>query len=148
MLPFRMRAGQDKHSTRTAVDAKLMERTGLDEVSVRRLRKEFMLRCNRLTYKDWCALSEGGTTPRFTLMVGMMREIWPGPVWQVWLRYLEHTEQDICEMCQGDYPISPYLVRQFSALFGIKVDFLLMGAAPSVDKRGANIDILSATGIY
>lgn len=145
MLPNRMQSGRIPHPTRTAVDVKLMERTGLDEFSLRLLRKQFMLRFGRLSYTDKRALTEGGSCPRLAVMIGVMRETWSQDRWEVWLRYLEHTQRDIDEMCRGEYPISPYLVRVFSALFGIKVDFLLLGAAPCVDKNGANIDVWPMT---
>ncbi len=124
-----------------------MERTGLDEFTLRRLRKEFMLRMGRTAYPERRALAEGGTIPRFAFMVRVMRELWSGEHWQAWLRYLEHSEQDVEEMCRGEYPISPWLIRVFSALFGIKVDFLLIGTPPCVDRIGANIDVWPMTGM-
>lgn len=147
MLPQRLGTKRNPHPTRTAVDAKLMERTALDEFTLRRVRKEFMRRADKLTYADKRALAEGGTCPRFRLMITVLRESWDETCWNAWLRYLEHSDQDIDEMCRGEYPISPYLIRVFSALFGIKVDFLLLGSAPSVDKVGANIDVWPLTGI-
>jgi hypothetical protein len=147
VLPCERRSGRIPHATRTAVDAKLIERTGLDEFSLRRLRKEFISRCSRLTYAEKRALTEGGTVPRFRMMTGTMADMWSGEKHEIWLRYLEHTQQDLAEMCAGEYPISPYLVRVFSALFGIKVDFLLLGTTPCVDRMGANIDVWPLTGI-
>lgn len=147
MLPNHVRSGRNVHVTRTAVDTKLMERTGIDEFSLRRLRKEFMQTCHRMAYMDRKALAEGGTCPRFRLMIKTMHDLWTDERWNAWLRYLEHSNQDIDEMCRGEYPISPYLIRVFSALFGIKVDFLLLGTPPSVDKVGANIDVWPMTGI-
>lgn len=141
MLPERIRSSHVSHPTRTAVDAKLMERTGLDEFSLRRLRKGFMATCARMSYHDRLALKEGGIVCRFRLLVEVIRSHWPAELQAAWLQYLEHSEQDIAEMCRGEYPISPYLVRVHSALFGIKVDFLLMGAAPAADRQGANIDV-------
>lgn len=123
-----------------------MERTGLDEFTLRRVRKEFMNRCGKLTYADKRAMAEGGTVPRFRFMITILQEAWDQERWNAWLQYLEHSDQDIEEMCRGEYPISPYLVRVFSALFGIKVDYLLLGTTPSVDKVGANIDVWPATG--
>lgn len=129
------------------MDTKLMERTGLDEFTLRRLRKEFMVRCNRLPYAEKRALAEGGTCPRFAFMNAVLRDLWTAERWTAWLRYLEHSQQDVDEMCRGDYPISPYMIRVYSALFGIKVDFLLLGTTPCVDKVGANIDVWPMTGI-
>lgn len=146
MIPERIRPGRVSHPTRTVVDAKLMERTGLDEFSLRRLRKEFIGVNCRMPYKERRALGEAGTIPRFRLMVDTMRSLWTDDRWATWLKYLEHTQTDIDEMCRGEYPISPYLIRVFSALFGIKVDFLLLGSTPSVDREGANIDIWPLTG--
>lgn len=146
MLPNRMQSGRVPHPTRTAVDHKLMERTGLDEFSLRRLRKEFMVRYNRLSYTEKRALGEGGTYPRFTLMITVMRQLWSAERWADWLQYLEHSQRDVDEMCRGEYPISPYLIRVFSALFGIKIDYLLLGSTPSIDKSGANIDAWPLTG--
>lgn len=129
------------HPVRTAVDAKLMERTGIDELSLRRVRKEFLNRIQRLTYLEKRSLAESGTYPRFRLMINALTDLWSEECWAGWLRYLEHTQQDIDEMCRGEYPISPYIIRVFSALFGIKVDFLLLGTSPAVDRIGASIDI-------
>jgi hypothetical protein len=118
-----------------------MERTGIDELSLRRVRKEFLARIQKLTYLEKRALAEGGTYPRFSSMVNVLTDDWSEGCWSAWLRYLEHTQQDIDEMCRGEYPISPYIIRVFSALFGIKVDYLLLGTSPAVDKVGASIDV-------
>jgi hypothetical protein len=123
-----------------------MERTGIDEFTLRRLRKEFMFTFNRMTYADKRALAEGGTCPRFTVMISVMRGLWNAERWSAWLKYMEHSQRDVDEMCRGEYPISPYLVRVFSALFGIKVDYLLLGSTPAVDKVGANIEVWPLTG--
>lgn len=146
MLPQQLGLNRGSHPTRTAVDAKLMERTGIDEFTLRRVRKEFMFRCTKMTYADKRALAEGGTVPRFRLMISVLRDCWDAQGWNAWLRYLEHSEQDVDEMCRGEYPISPYLIRVFSALFGIKVDYLLLGSTPAVDKVGANIDVWPVSG--
>lgn len=146
VLPNRIHSGRYPHPTRTAVDAKLLERTGIDEFSLRKLRKEFSTHFAKLTYAQKLALAEGGTCPRYSLMVDVLRSVWSQSTWENWLRYLEHTEADIAEMCSGEYPISPYIVRVFSALFGIKVEFLLLGTAPMVDREGANIDVWPLAG--
>jgi len=119
----------------------------MDEFSLHRARKEFAIRSQKLTYAEKRAMYEGGTCPRFRFMISVLRDVWTEERWNEWLRYLEHTQQDVDEMCRGEYPISPYLIRVFSALFGIKVDFLLLGSAPSVDKVGANIDVWPLTNI-
>lgn len=132
---------------RTAVDVRLLERTGLDEFTLRRLRKEFLLRCSRLTYPERRRLAEAATWQRFRIMTETLRDVWQERHWNRWLRYLEHTPEDIEEMCRGEYPISPYLIRVFSALFGIKVDYLLLGAMPTADRAGACIEVWPLTGI-
>jgi hypothetical protein len=147
VLPNHMRPDRALQVTRTAVDTKLMERTGLDEFSLRRLRKSFMVLSHRMPYLERRGLSEGGTSPRFRLMVATIHAQWPDERWSAWLCFLEHSQQDIDEMCKGEYPISPYLIRVFSALFGIKVEFLLLGTPPCVDKVGANIDVWPMTSI-
>lgn len=147
VVPERMRSGRGHIPVRTAVDAKLMERTGLDELSLRRLRKEFLVRSGKLTYLDRRALAEGGAAPRLQFMISVVNDLWTEERWNAWLQYLEHTQKDVDEMCRGDYPISPYLTRVFSALFGIKTDFLQVGASPTVDRVGASIDIWPLTGI-
>jgi len=123
-----------------------MERTGIDEFSLRKLRKEFSTHFARLAYAQKLALTEGGTCPRFTFMIDVLRQVWLKKNWEDWLRYLEHSERDIAEMCSGEYPISPYIIRVFSALFGIKVEFLLLGTAPVADREGANIDVWPLAG--
>lgn len=146
MSVARMLSGRVPSPTRTAVDSKLMERTGLDEFSLRRLRKEFLLTFERMAFAEKKALAEGGTCPRFQVMIGVMRQLWSADRWDSWLEYMEHSQKDVDEMCRGEYPISPYLIRVFSALFGIKVDYLLLGSTPTVDKVGANIDAWPLTG--
>lgn len=133
---------------RTAQDEKLIARTGLDEITLRRLRKEFYLRCSRLSYPQRLRLAEAPTCVRLRMMIDTLQDVWQEQHWRCWLTYLEHTREDLEEMCQGEYPISPYLIRVFSALFGIKVDFLLLGSMPTADRTGASIEILPLTGIY
>ena len=146
MLPSRIHSGRLSHPTRTVVDTKLMERTGIDEFTLRKLRKEFSVHFAKLTYAQKLALTEGGTCPRFTLMIDLLGQVWPQEGWESWLRYLEHSDRDIAEMCSGEYPISPYIIRVFSALFGIKVEFLLLGSAPVADREGASIDVWPLAG--
>lgn len=131
---------------KTAVDAKLMEKTGLDEVTLRRVRKALMVRYGALPYRERSKLLEGATYPRFHFLNGVLKETLAPELWQCWLRYLEHSEEDIAEMGRGDYPISPYLIRVYSALFGIKVDFLLVGHPPTAEPRGVPIDLWPLTG--
>lgn len=144
MLPHRWQSEKPVHY-RTAIDAKLMEKTGLDEFTLRRVRKLFMLRFARLSYGERRLLAEGGICVRFASLNGLLRRDLPREAWQAWLAYLEHTEQDLDDMARGEYPISPYMVRVYSALFGIKVDFLLLGSTPMVDRIGANIDVWPLT---
>lgn len=130
---------------RTAIDAKLMEKTGLDEFTLLRIRKAFVQEYERLPYKNKRLLGEGGTCPRFALMQNVLQQRLSDEAVGMWLRYLEHSSEDLAEMCRGEFPISPYLVRVYSALFGIKVDFLLVGSAPVADRVGANIDPIPLT---
>lgn len=146
MFSSHMPNGRASHPTRTAVDAKLMERSGLDELSLRRARRAFMDRWNRTPYAEKKSQAEGSICVRYRFVTDLLKEVWAAETWRLWLRYLEHSERDIEEMRQGEYPISPYIVRLFSALLGIKVDFLLMGAWPISDHVGANIDAYPATG--
>ncbi len=131
---------------RTAVDAKLMERTGFDEVTLWRIRKSLMKRYAELPYQAKVKLLEGGTYPRFNFLNLVLGEGLPLEQWQRWLNYLEHTDQDLGEMGRGEYPISPYIIRIYSALYGIKVDFLLVGHPPTVEPRGVPIDLWPLTG--
>lgn len=126
---------------RTGVDTKLIERSGLNEFAILRLRRELWRQTGRLTYAERLRLAEGGTVPRLRLLISIMHQVWDERTCALWLNYIDYSEQDIEEMCRGEYPISPYLIRVFSALFGIRVDFLLLGSEPSVDKVGANIDL-------
>lgn len=130
----------------TAIDAKLMARTGMDEVNLRRIRRELMDRYGAFPYKSKCLLLEGGTYPRFNFLNLILKETLTEGPWRSWLGYLEHTEQDLAEMGRGEYPISPYLIRLYSALFGIKIDFLLVGHPPTVEPEGVSIDIWPLTG--
>jgi hypothetical protein len=146
MVPQPLKMGKDQHPTWTAVDDKLMERTGLDPWSLRRLRHEFTLRYECLTYGQKRAMAEGGTCPRFTWLNEVLQGLWAPGQREAWLQFLEHSHRDLTEMCAGEYPISPYLIRVYSALFGIKVDFLLLGHPPVCDRVGANIDVVPMTG--
>ncbi|MGE5674602.1 MAG: hypothetical protein ACM3XM_12165 [Mycobacterium leprae] len=138
MLPERLRTGS-LHAVRTVVDAKLMERTGLDEFSLRRLRKVFGQRLSKMSHAEREALADGCVHLRFQFMVNLLKELWPPEGWQDWLRYLGYSDQDAEAMCRGDMMICEYDMRVYSALFGIKVDYLLLGSPPAVD-RDASID--------
>lgn len=148
MFPHRTGPGKKRSSMRTAVDDQLMEITGMDELTLRRLRKAFLLRCSRLPYPQLQAIAEAPAHVRFALMNETLRDVWQEDHWERWLRYLEHTPEDFAEMCRGEYPISPYLMRVFSALFGIKIDFLQLGSMPSADRTVASIAVLPLTGMY
>lgn len=132
-------------SVRTAVDAKLMARSGIDEFSIRRVRSEFQKCWAQTSYGQRLCLVESGICLRFRWMTELLRSFMSESNWQLWLAYIEHAEADIEEMCQGEYPISPYIVRLHSALLGIKVEFLLVGDSPSCDRHGADIDAYPAT---
>lgn len=131
---------------RTAVDAKLMEKTGFDELTLRRVRKALMDQFSHLPWNDRARLLDGGTYPRFNFLNLVLSGTLLAERWKQWLRYLEHTDRDLLEMGRGEYPISPYLIRIYSALFGIKVDFLLIGQPPTADPRGVPIDLWPLTG--
>lgn len=123
-----------------------MEKTGFDEVTLRRVRKALMTRYNELPYRAKSKLLEGGTYPRFNFLNLVLKEGLTLEHWERWLRYLEHSDQDLNEMGRGEYPISPYMIRIYSALFGIKVDFLLVGHPPTVEPRGVPIDLWPLAG--
>lgn len=147
MLSNRWPGGGGLHLVRTAVDAKLMERSKLDEISLRRVRRAYRERWHRASLSEKRALIEGSIADRYRFVVDILRSVWQRETWELWLRYLEHTDKDIDEMMAGEYPISPYLVRLYSALLGVKVDFLTMGAWPSGDQMGPNIDAWPATNL-
>jgi len=122
------------------VDAKLMARSGLDEINLRRARRAFRERWRRAPGAEKLRLAEGSVVGRFAFVVETLRSVWSPEQWGLWLRYLEHTEAEIDEMLSGDYPISPYMVRVSSALLGVKVDFLTAGCWPTGDHHGPDID--------
>jgi hypothetical protein len=140
-----MRDGNQRAAHRTMVDAKLMEKTGLAELTLRRVRRAFTLAHHRAGYLRQSALVTEGICARFNFMTRILGEVFTPREHEAWLKYLEHTPEDLADMCRGDYPISPYMVRVYSALFGIKVDFLLTGAAPQRDRVGADIDVWPAS---
>ncbi|MBP2019684.1 hypothetical protein J2Z79_003126 [Symbiobacterium terraclitae] len=140
MLHSRLSGGSGLRLGRTLVDAKLMARSGLDEVNLRRARRAFRERWRRAPGAEKLRLVEGGTAARFAFVVDTLRSAWSPEVWGLWLRYLEHTEAEIDEMVAGEYPISPYMVRVSSALLGMKVDFLTAGCWPTGDHLGPDID--------
>lgn len=140
MFHSRLSGGVGLRLGRTLVDAKLMARSGLDEVNLRRARRAFRERWRRAPGAEKLRLAEGGMVARFAFVVETLRSVWSPEAWGVWLGYLEHTEAEIDEMLAGDYPISPYMVRVSSALLGVKVDFLTAGCWPTGDYRGPDID--------
>ncbi len=140
VLHSRLSGGGGLRLGRTLVDAKLMARSGLDEVNLRRARRAFRERWRRAPGAEKLRLVEGGTAARFAFVVETLRSAWSPEVWGLWLRYLEHTEAEIDEMVAGEYPISPYMVRVSSALLGMKVDFLTAGCWPTGDHLGPDID--------
>lgn len=126
----------------TGVDTQLHDRYQLHQFDLARLRQEFHLRgYGGLPAKERRALAEGKKYQRIAVMVRVLRGLWSQERWAAWLRHTEHSQRDIDDMCRGEYPISPYLIRIFSALFGIKIDWLLLGTAPEADRVGADIDI-------
>jgi hypothetical protein len=127
-------------------DEKLCERVGLTPWDLIRLRKAMWTAWRKTSRTSWRILSEGGTAPRFGWLELLIVKVWSIDLWERWLRHLEHSERDLTEMAQGNYPISPYIIRNYSALFGIMVEFLLLGAPPVIDKIGANIELWPATG--
>ncbi|MFO7171501.1 MAG: hypothetical protein DIU70_000820 [Bacillota bacterium] len=140
------RRGRQYVSLRTAMDDRVRERTGLDEVSLRRLRRALMARFRAVPYPVRRRLLEDGPCSRLHFLNTVLKASLPEAQWRAWLRSIEHSEQDLTEMARGEYPISPHLIRLYSALFGIKVDFLLLGHPPTVEPRGVPIDLWPATG--
>jgi len=126
---------------RTGVDAKVMQRTGLDEMTLLRLRRDFHQRVGVLIYAEKHKLATSGTAPRFKFMHTTMQDILTTDQQAAWQAHIEHSTRDLDDMCRGEYPISPYILRVYSALFGIKVDYLLLGSKPVVDPIGASIEI-------
>lgn len=141
MLQSPASRGSDLRLGRTRIDQKLMERSGLDEVNLRRARRAFQRRWLRTPAPERWRLAEAGTAQRFEYVVCTLRSAWSPEVWNLWLRYLEHTDAEIDEMVAGEYPISPYIVRVISALLGVSVDFLQTGAWPARDRLGHDIDV-------
>lgn len=140
MLNSRVSGGSGLRLGRTLVDEKLMAKSGLDEVNLRRARRAFCERWRRAPVSVKRALAEGATADRFAFVVATLRSAWSPEIWQLWLRYLEHTDAEIDEMIVGEYPVSPYMVRVSSALLGVKVDFLFAGCWPTGDFLGPDID--------
>lgn len=145
MLPAALRRRKPAQY-RTAIDGELVRRTGLDELSLRRLRRQLDVRYGALSYRERLLLVERGAPERLRFLNEILRECLSAEQWGGWLRYIEHTEKDVAEMERGEYPVSPYLVRLYSALFGIRVDFLLVGHEPAPDPRGVSIDIWPPAG--
>lgn len=141
MLPAAMRRRKAGYH-RTEIDGDLLSRTGLDEVSLCRLRKAFWCRFGAISYKDRVRLLEGGMHARLQFLNDVLRQALPAGQWARWLRYIEHGEKDLFEMARGEYPVSPYLIRLYSALFGIRVEYLLVGQEPAPSPRGVSIDVL------
>ncbi len=133
--------GRGLRLRRTLMDGKLMDRSGLDEVNLRRARRAFQERWMRTPPHERRRLAEAGTVDRFALVIDTLRSAWSLEVWRLWLRYLEHTDAEIDEMVAGEYPISPYMMRVNSALLGVTVDFLAAGCWPAEDVHGPDIDV-------
>lgn len=140
MLPAAMRRRKAAHH-RTEIDGDLLSRTGLDELSLCRLRKALWRRFGALSYRDRTRLLEGGMHARLTFLNDVLRQTLPPAQWARWLRYIEHGEEDLADMARGEYPVSPYLIRLYSALFGIRVEYLLVGQEPEPSPQGVRIDL-------
>lgn len=106
----------------TLIDQTLLERVGWDELALRRIRRHLMHRFRKLPHTARVRLLEGGIHSRFAFLNLILQESLTPESWQRWVAYLEHSEQDLAEMGRGEYPISPYMIRIYSAAFGIKVD--------------------------
>lgn len=130
------------NTIRTAIDQRLMAKSGLDEVTLARLRRELQRRYRRLRGGERRQLAEGGIASRFAFLNGLCKGVFLDSTWHLWLRYLEHTDDELAEMGAGKYPVSPYLVRVYSTLFGISVDYLCSGAWPVPDRAGSSIDVV------
>lgn len=127
---------------RPNVDEKLCAKIGLQRFDLAHLRRQLWLKVEAMTYADKRAMAEGGTVPRFVLLNQIILQEWRRVGhWERWLKYLDHTDQDVEEMERGEYPILPYLIRNFSALFGITVDFIMLGIGPVADPVGVNIEV-------
>jgi hypothetical protein len=126
-------------------DEKLCERVGLTPWDLIRLRKAMWTAWRKTSRTSWRMLSECGTAPRLGWLNQLVLQAWSIDLWESWLEHLEHSERDVTEMVHCDYPISPFIIRNYAAAFGIKVEFLLLGAPPVIDKVGANIDLWPAT---
>lgn len=129
------------------MDDKLCRKIGIERFRLAHTRRQLWNKWDSLTYADKRTFVEGGTAPRFSLLANLTRTTW-GVMgeWERLLDYLEHTDQDIREMERGEYPIAPCVIRVFSALYGVKINFLVLGSAPEVDKVGANIDVWPLAG--
>lgn len=123
-----------------STDALLLERSGLDEFTLHRLRAAFR-RSLKARNKELREANKGSVTSRFSWLVGIMRDVFTPAQQTAWLAYLEHSSHDIEDMCSGVYPISPYLTRIYSALFGVGVEWLLFGKGPY--KGSVDIDMFS-----
>lgn len=132
---------------RTAVDDRLCERLRLVPFDLIRLRREFYHEIySKLSHKGRRTLAMGGMYPRFELMDLAMLSAWNGPLRSYWLGLVDHPQRDIDEMIKGTYPISPYVIRLYSALFGIRPDFLLLGREPAVERNGTSIEVWPMAG--
>lgn len=138
--------GRGLRRRRALLDEKLMARSGLDEVNLRRARRAFRERWRRTPALERRLLAEGPTVDRFGFVIDTLRSTWSPEVWNLWLRFLEHTDAEIDEMVIGEYPISPYMVRVSSALLGVTVDFLWAGCWPVEDHHGPDIDVCPQFG--
>ena len=134
----------------------LIEKTGLDTMTILRARRELARHIGNMKYLELRSLPEMGIGARFGILDAIMRNILteqnrgqegkfgetPKAAYAEWVqKYLEFTPNDTDEMTKSEYPISPYVIRRYSALFGISPDFLLRGDKPTKPyATKANID--------
>lgn len=137
---------QHPWTRQTVVDDPLKEKTSLDSWTIARLRKAFRQEYDGLNLTQRAALAEGTDADRLSLMVAVMRDrVLNDEQWSSWLRYCGDEPGDVEEMCQGAFTISPFLVRMYSAVFGIKVQYLLLGDRPELNIDGRDVAVWPLT---
>lgn len=76
---------------RTGVDAKLMQRTGLDGFTLTRLRRAFHQHVGVVIYAEKHRLATSGTAPRFKVMQKLIEDVLTLNQQAAWREYIGHN---------------------------------------------------------
>lgn len=127
-------------------DIELCRRTGLHPWDLLTARRWLYKRYRPLAIREREFLADGGTFRRFAFLnQEVLGKAWRAPPWELWLRYLGLRIDELDLMCRGEYPIDPWTIRLYTALFGMQMEFLMLGDPPAPAREPININMMPET---